>query len=278
MEVSVDYMDGRVVEFNTNDFVPGDPLKGAVASDRRAKNFVTEFVLRMDRLETDGLRMDIYYNTFGAASESDVVDMTDDIGPKSDGSPRTAPIAVRRLQGVVYLLTAEELEGAAYILVRRCSETVEAAWRQGSGNWLVDGMRFARTARQVYSDANITSKNQKLAIMMNYLNNAHPSLDEQDFCNMTGYPLGAWEEIRDMESANFSAAVGEDGDWVDGDDVPQGAANDPDPGDEDPQEEGLGTFGAGTDLAGDPDLGVGTDDDEPDSLIPEDQEFEDEDE
>lgn len=266
MEVSVDYMDGRITEFNTSDFVPGDPLKGAVASDRRAKNFVTEFVLRMDLLETEGLRMDIYYNTFGSRSESDVVDMTAEAGPKGDGSARTAPVAVRRLQGVVYLLTPEELEGAAYILVRRCSETIEVAWRQGSGHWLIDGMRFARTAREVYSDANITSRNQKVSIMMNYLNNAYPALGEADLCNYTGYPMGAWEEIRDMESANLSAAVEDEGDWADGDGPLENGSGE---GGDDP------TWAAEEDAAGVPDADG---DEEPDSLIPDDQEFEDEDE
>lgn len=209
MEISVDFLDGRVVEYNTTSLVPADPLKGAVRSDGDAKNYVTEYALRLDLLSTAGLRLDVYYNTLGNDSSGDRVDMSDELGPMPDGKPRLVSAATRRIRGVVYLLSPQELQSASYILVRRCGEAVAVAWRQGSGNWLIDGMRFARMARQVYSDAQITSKNAQEAIMMNYLNNAMPTLSEEELAGLTGYPLEAWEEIQEMEMANVGGGAGD---------------------------------------------------------------------
>lgn len=254
MEISVDFLDGRIVEYNTTSLVPSDPFKGTVASDMTAKNYLTEYNLRLDLLETSGLRLDVYYNTIGEVGQGDSIDLTDELGRKGDGSAWVVPAATRRIQGVIYLLSPEELESASYILVRRCGEAIPVAWRQGSGNWLIDGMRFARMARQVYSDALITSKNSQEAIMMNYLNNALPTLSEEELANLTGYPIAAWEEIRDMETANARDAMT---DTVELDDV----AGEPT-----------------ADVAAD-DFDHPTDDDDgPESIIPEDQEFEEDDE
>ena len=63
MEISVDFLDGRIVEYNTTSLVPSDPLKGSVSGDVTAKNYLTEYNLRLDLLETSGLRLDVYYNT-----------------------------------------------------------------------------------------------------------------------------------------------------------------------------------------------------------------------
>lgn len=219
MEISVDFLDGRIVEYNTTSLVPADPLRGVVKSDGDAKNYVTEYALRLDLLATAGLRLDVYYNTLGDDSSGDRVDMTDELGPVADGRPRLVAAATRRIRGVIYLLSSQELESASYILVRRCGEAVAVAWRQGSGNWLIDGMRFARMARQVYSDAQITSKNAQEAIMMNYLNNAMPTLSEEELAALTGYPLEAWEEIQEMEMANVGGGIPE----PDVDDVPDAA-------------------------------------------------------
>lgn len=258
MEISVDFLDGRIVEYNTTSLVPSDPLKGSVSGDVTAKNYLTEYNLRLDLLETSGLRLDVYYNTISDVGQGDTIDLTPELGTKPDGSGWVVPAATRRIQGVIYLLSPEELEGASYILVRRCGEAIAVAWRQGSGNWLIDGMRFARMARQVYSDAQITSKNSQEAIMMNYLHNALPTLSEEEHASLTGYPLAAWEEIRDMESANAADAMSDEFD------VPEGK---PTIGD---REQSV--------LSGEEDVDhPSADDGGPDSIIPEDQEFEEDD-
>lgn len=212
MEISVDYMDGRVVEFNTSDFVASDPFKKQIVrDDPKASNVVTEFQLRLDLLAEEGLRMDVYYYTMGSLERSDSVDLTDELGERQGGGRWVVPAGTRRVEGVIYLLNKDDLEGAAYILVRRCSETIPVAWRQGSGNWLIDGMRFSRTAREVYSDSNITSRNQQESVMMRYLHDAYPSLPEEELAGLTGYPYAAWQEIQEMEGESFDDAAGDDG-------------------------------------------------------------------
>lgn len=201
MEISVDFDDGRIREFNTQTYAAAEPFKGAVPNERGARNFVTEFDLRLDLLSNGFLRLDLFYDTFGDSHPSTVV-LKDDIS--SDPELKVVA-AVKHVCGSVFLLTEKELAHARYILVRRCGEPVAAAWRQGSGDWLIDGQRFAMAARQVYSDAQVTSRNAQELIMVNYLSNAYPDLSEEEVCEMTGYPHEAYLELREMEFANAAA-------------------------------------------------------------------------
>ena len=243
MEISVDFDDGRIREFNTQTYAAAEPFKGVVPGERGARNFVTEFDLRLDLLNEGSLRLDLFYDTFGDSRPGTVV-LQDGIAPDPE---LKIVAAVRHVCGCVFLLTEKELAHARYILVRRCGEPVAAAWRQGSGDWLIDGQRFAMAARQVYSDAQVTSRNAQELIMVNYLSNAYPDLSEEEVCAMTGYPYEAYLELRKMEYAN-------NGD-------PAGPSAPP--------------VGPPDDGSGEGDEGL---EDEPDSLIPDSVDFDDEDE
>ena len=210
MQVSVDFEDGRICEFNLDTFTASEPYK--YNNDRPGKvnvNVCTEFHLRLDLLRTGGLRVDVYYNGFGEGGE-DTLRL--DGCEYSDGQTRRIPYARRHVMQTIQLVSQEELERATCILVRRCGEVVRAAWRQGSGRWLIDGQAFARCAREVYTDAAVTSINAQEMIMLNYLHRAYPDADDADVAAMTGFPIEAVEEIAALEQLNMEAVVsGEEG-------------------------------------------------------------------
>lgn len=199
MEVSVDYYDGRVREFSTTTFASS--LERYVPGGGR--NLVTEFDLRLDLLRSEGLRLDVYLNSLGE-QDAQTIDMTEELGEEPDGSPRLSPVAKRYLFGSIQLIAPEELKGASYLLVRRCQETVAAAWRQGSGDWLVDGLAFDRAQRQMYTDALVTSVRDKELRMVRSLVDLYPNEDIRDIVAMTGMPYEAYREM---------SALGEGEEW-----------------------------------------------------------------
>lgn len=208
MQISIDYADGRIREFNTSDYV-SLAQRSVVASEPGASNFVTELDLRLDRLKEDGLRLDIYMNLFGW-STGQKVDFTEELGPRSGGQRRMVDMAMRYLYGTVQLISPAELEDASYILVNRCGATVPVAWRQGSGQWLIDGMAFAKTARQIYTDPRVTSTNAQEILMMGYLTRAYPDMDIRDLVKMTGFIYEAYREAQSQEIRNKGASVGQE--------------------------------------------------------------------
>lgn len=200
MEISVDYDDGRVREFNTSDYTTM-PRGSVIPEEPDAVNFVTELDLRLDRLKEEGLRLDIYMNLFGW-STGESIDFTEELGLRANKERRMVKIATRYLYGTVQLISAEELRDASYILVRRCGVSIPVAWRQGSGQWLVDGMAFAKTAREIYTDPRVTSTNAQAVVMMHYLTRAHPDMDIHDLVEMTGFMYEAFREAESQESLN----------------------------------------------------------------------------
>lgn len=204
MEISVDFADGRIREFNTGSFTASDPFSGADPSDVTRSCFVTEFDLRLDLIDTEGIRLDIYYDTLSLEPGAGAT-LGDDPG-RAEGV--SAQIAERRAHGSVYLVSREELLHASYIMVRRCGQVVAVAWRQGTGNWLINGQKFSRVAREIYSDAQVTSLNAQLVGMVGALRAMRPETPEAELVEMTGYPYDAWQEI----SAQVELAdMGEEG-------------------------------------------------------------------
>lgn len=225
MEVSVDFADGRIREFSTGSFTAPDPFRQRNPKDLSEEALLTEFDLRLDLLQTEGLRLDVYSNAISRGRQGEIR-VVEELG--HDGEPSTAQVAARHLYASVYLLSLAELASATYVLVRRCGQPVAAAWRQGSGGWLVDGQAFARLAREVYTDAQVVSTNSQAVRMVGYLSRANPGAGREDLIAMTGFPVEAFEELEGQELAAGEGGfegdapepegiVGADGDWGDGD-------------------------------------------------------------
>lgn len=239
MKISVDFNNGDIAEYDFSAFTAPDPFRYTVEGERADKNLCTEFRLKTSMLRSgEGLAVDVFFNTLYDRSCMKVdrtaeymAGFADDAGKsqpnkaggrhgrsaKVDDVKYEVDLAVRRVSGVIPLLTKEELKDAEYILVRRCDELAPVAWRQGSKGWLIDGQAWVRASREVYSDAQTTSRNAQELIMVNYLRNAYPSSSLEEICALTGFPVEAYEEIRELEMRNV-ADVLSDGPVGDADD------------------------------------------------------------
>lgn len=234
MKISVDFNNGDIAEYDFSAFTTPDPFRYTVEGERADKNLCTEFRLKTSMLRTgEGLAVDVFFNTLydrscmkvdrtaeymaGFADEksrSNKANGRHGRAAKCNDAKYEVDLAVRRVSGVIPLLTKEELKAAEYILVRRCDELAPVAWRQGSRGWLIDGQAWVRASREVYSDAQTTSRNAQELIMVNYLRNAYPSSSLEEICALTGFPVEAYEEIRELEMRNVADVLG-DGPMVD---------------------------------------------------------------
>ena len=198
MEISVDFADGRIREFNTSTYTASDPFRMRNPKDPSEEALLTEFDLRLDLLEQEGLRLDIYIDAIsrGRPSELDVIE---ELGHSDEKSQ--AQVAARHLYASIYLISKAELESATYVLVRRCGQAVAVAWRQGSGGWLVDGQDFAKLAREVYTDSQVVSTNSQVIKMVRYLSKSSPDTPKEDIVALTGFPLEAYLEAELQETA-----------------------------------------------------------------------------
>ena len=111
------------------------------------------------------------------------------------------------------------LERVSRILVTRANGTVQAAWRQGSGNWLIKGSMFDAQRVLNYSDATTTSMNAQVSRVFSYIRKTSPLMDDEQIARSMGFPLPAIQEIQGQEAeqddpsgkASELAGLGADG-------------------------------------------------------------------
>lgn len=198
MVISVDFKDGRIREFDLSTYTNGSAM---TAYERSAVNVMTEFDLRLDRLEEDGLRLDFFW--FDATKEAGerVLDGVED----GAGGAVSVRMAARRPAYSITLLEPFELEDVSRILVYRANQVVQAAWRQGSGNWMVKGTLFDAVRVLSYSDSNFTGLNRQAIEVFSYLSAIYPEMDRRDVASLMGYELDAVDELFGREPASETA-------------------------------------------------------------------------
>lgn len=198
MVISADFKDGRIREFDLSTYTNGSAM---TAYERSAVNILTEFDLRLDRLEEDGLRLDFFW--FDATKEAGerVLDGVED----GRGGAVSVRMGARRPAYSLTLLEPFELEDVSRILVYRANQVVQAAWRQGSGNWLVKGTLFDAVRVLSYSDSNFTGLNRQAIEVFSYLSAVYPELDRRDVAALMGYELDAVDELFGREPASETA-------------------------------------------------------------------------
>ena len=188
MIIAVEYKNGRIKEFDTSAFTSGDALSSI---ERGSRNMMTEFDLRLDRLDEDGLVLDVFwYDPTRAATERVLDDARDE-----NGHAAVIKCAQRRIGYSVVIVNQRVLELVSRITVYRANGAVQAAWRQGSGNWLIKGSLFEAQRVLTYTDATTTSLNSQACTMFSYLRRAHPASSDAEIAAMMSYPIDALEEI-----------------------------------------------------------------------------------
>ena len=90
MIIAIEYKGGRVKEFDTSAFTATNAMS---AGDKTARNVMTELDLRLDLVDTVGLRLDFYW--YDATPQGERVDIPGLMDSKGDPVSLTA--AARRL-------------------------------------------------------------------------------------------------------------------------------------------------------------------------------------
>ncbi|MGN8819156.1 hypothetical protein ACTNEN_12680 [Oribacterium sp. HCP28S3_H8] len=72
-------------------------------------------------------------------------------------------------------------------------------WREGED--LINGERFFAMEQLCYSDAITQSVNRRAIAVFDYLQKAHPDMQEDEIARLMGYTLPAIERIRSAELA-----------------------------------------------------------------------------
>lgn len=207
----MDYSDGRIREFNTQSYLSNGPDMGRDSRMKGGRNYLTEFDLRLDHLEDEGLRLDLYY-TFLGFEKGQMVNVTKsgELDPERTREGQMVEVGTRYLRGTFILITPAELEHAENIIVKRGDMPIQAAWRQGSGRWLVNGGAFSRAARQYYTDQTVTSINSQALHIVRYITNASPTTTTEEAALQIGFPPEAFEELVLQETQNNLADQGPD--------------------------------------------------------------------
>ncbi|WP_432315551.1 hypothetical protein [Collinsella aerofaciens] len=210
MIIAIEYKGGRVKEFDTSAFTATNAMS---AGDKTARNVMTELDLRLDLVDTVGLRLDFYW--YDATPQGERVDIPGLMDSKGDPVSLTA--AARRLGTSVLLCSREGIKQISRIIVQRANGTVDALWRQGSGDWLINGAKFEAQRVLSYTDSNVSSMNSQAVFVFKYMKKANPSLTDVEICELIGYPLDAYMEIQLDEAKNAEEVadaelIGEDDD------------------------------------------------------------------
>ena len=210
MIIAIEYKGGRVKEFDTSAFTATNAMS---AGDKTARNVMTELDLRLDLVDTVGLRLDFYW--YDATPQGERVDIPGLMDSKGDPVSLTA--AARRLGTSVLLCSREGIKQISRIIVQRANGTVDALWRQGSGDWLINGAKFEAQRVLSYTDSNVSSMNSQAVFVFKYMKKANPSLTDAEICELIGYPLDAYMEIQLDEAKNAEEVadaelIGEDDD------------------------------------------------------------------
>lgn len=164
---------------------------------------MTELDLRLDLVETVGLRLDFYW--YDAAPQGERVEIPGLMDSK--GNPVCLTAASRRLGTSVLLCSLGGIEQISRIIVQRANGTVDALWRQGSGDWLINGAKFEAQRVLSYTDANVTSMNSQAIFVFKYMKKANPRMSDEEICRLIGYPLEAYMEIQLDEAKNAEDIV-----------------------------------------------------------------------
>lgn len=201
MIIAIEYKNGRMKEFDTSAFTTTNAMS---AGDKTARNVLTELDLRLDLVDKVGLRLDFYWYDATPQGQSIKIDGLTD----SMGNPVCLTSAARRLGTSVLLCSREGIKQISRIIVQRANGTANVLWRQGSGDWLINGARFEAQRVLTYTDSNVSSTNSQAVFVFKYMKRANPSMSDKAICDLIGYPLAAYTEIQKEEAKNDEKKVG----------------------------------------------------------------------
>lgn len=235
MIVSIEFQNGRIREYNTRDLCAADPWSDAKKGRRVVLN---EFDLRLDLLQTEGtLRIDVIRHvTTPPGQDCDTVDFTD--YQYADGTNPKLSVAERQPACCVLIAGKAEVAEASLISVTVAGTSRPVAWRQGSGNWLIEGTHFESARRLYYDDKIMASTSIQAVRLFRSIQRAHPEVSDDLIASAIGFPLPAIfdaEEFLMLSKGGPDANLEADGPASEGQEADgAGEAEGPDERDETP--------------------------------------------
>ncbi len=187
MNIQVFYENGRVDEFDTENFTLPQPYPG--------DNMLTNFEVRFDMLATESLWLHAHY-----------YDTRSDYAAETPAGE--VPVARRKMGWRFLLVDKSEIDSVARITVN----DKDAGWRQGGT--FVNGIRFAQAARTSCPVKDSAHLNARAVALHDYLARANPDIasDEDAICALFGFTAAAYAQVLDAELMQATPAdAGEDG-------------------------------------------------------------------
>jgi hypothetical protein len=191
-EIKVYYLSGLIDFFSFDQFVAKEPLKNPSGA---AQNLLTEFRLRLDELEREGLVVETWWHD----TTTERANRTTEVIDRGDGKTFSVDFyhAILRPWRKVRLIARSELGDVSKIVVD--GEVV--VWRQGDD--LINGVRFYAAELLYFSNPVTASTNRKALEMFDYIKNAHRDMSDEDIADMLGYSWKAFEQILGQEKSQL---------------------------------------------------------------------------
>jgi hypothetical protein len=194
MQIKVYYQTGEIDLFDTSIFCSSEPIKEVF----RETNITTEVRLRLDLIDTEGLRVDFnYYNASVPDAEKRAVSEQGD----ALGNIYSVYHAMRKPYRTVLCVSKEEM----YKIVKIVVDGEMICWRQGTE--LINGIKFYGQEILCYSDSATSSINKRVAGIWQYLHNAYPSKSDADIAELMGYTEAAFRAVLENELAQVGGSL-----------------------------------------------------------------------
>lgn len=189
---------GRICEFNTSVLCASDPFSNL---RQGVYAIAEEFDLRLDLLNREHyLRLDIIRHQYEPGGKAGTVELPEYTNAQNKEHPKV-PVTYRIPTSSIIIATAQELEDVSVIYITTGGQTKVAAWRQGSQNWLINGLQFESARRLYYTDPSTTSTNSAALRLFDYISHMNPELEKEQIADSIGYPYDAFAEIIESEKA-----------------------------------------------------------------------------
>lgn len=184
MNIQVFYENGRVDEFDTENFTLPQPYPG--------DNMLTNFEVRFDMLATESLWLHAHY-----------YDTRPDYAAETPAGE--VPVARRKMGWRFLLVDKSEIDSVARITVNN----EDAGWRQGGS--FVNGIRFAQAAHTSCPIKDSAHLNARAVALHDYLARANPDIasDEEAICALFGFTAAAYAQVLDEELMQATPADGQ---------------------------------------------------------------------
>lgn len=181
---------GRVIQFDTQTYCTAEPFKGEGSGDDAGmpkNNMLTEFQIRGDLLETEGLCIETYWH-------NTVVDAQTRKSYRAE-IDRDVYHAGREVGRIVRVASLKDLELMTMIV----ADGQILARRQGRS--IINMLKFNAAEILFCSASPSASIAARAMTLYHYFKNAAPEASDEEIAGKFGFTLQAFEEIRALEES-----------------------------------------------------------------------------